>query len=220
MRSVGLPELAFVALLIVLLALALRARTGRLSAKGPVLVLSEFQVSRTAQPGTLVTIRGRSAGVLAYLLRLLHLEGTTSLVITDRDVTIETTSGHGFSREYVPLLAVASSECAYFRPFYALVAAFLVYASAALSLLYEFRSLLWAGLAVVGTVLYMIYVVSKRISIALETNGGKAIGVAFKRSVIENVSIDLDEAIEAVTLVNKRLLALHEGREVAAGGDA
>jgi hypothetical protein len=52
----------------------------------------------------------------------------------------------------------------------------------------------------------------------VETSGGKLIGVAFKRSVIENVSIEMQQARSAVALINGELLAKHEARPAAAGG--
>jgi hypothetical protein len=199
----------------------------RLRVKGPALVLREFKVSPAEREGELVVVRGRPSGLLGYVLTLLHLQDTASLVVTDKEVRVETASLHGLSAEYVPIAAVASSQCVYFRAFLMLVAAFLIYGTAAFAFLYSFlgsgsdydrqrelsslRTPLWAAI-VVGTVFYVAYALSKRILISVETDGGRIIGLAFKRSVIENVSIELDQARKAVEMLNGRLLAKREPR--------
>ena len=42
--------------------------------------------------------------------------------------------------------------------------------------------------------------------IAIETKGGNIIGLSFKRSVIENVSVNIDQAKKAIKLINEKLI--------------
>jgi hypothetical protein len=202
----------------------------RIRIQGPLLVLREFRLQASCTGGDLITIRGRSAGLLAYLLTFCHLDDTTSFVVTEREIRVETSSLHGVSLEYVPMMAVSSSECTYFRSFFVLIAAFGLFTLASLAFLYTFftssdsdygrqvaldhlRGFLWAGLSI-GVVLYVVYALSKRILISVETSGGRSLGVAFKRSVIENISIELHQARAAVALLNRTLLAVHEGQRL------
>jgi len=58
---------------------------------------------------------------------------------------------------------------------------------------------------VLAAIAALVYFLSKRIGITIETTHSH--GVVFKRSVIENVSIDLPEAIRAIRVINSRVLA-------------
>jgi len=232
----GLSNVVLFPLLVLIPLLAFEWR--RLKVKCPLLVLREFRIGVPDAGGQIIVIRGRPAGIVAALCSLFSSENTTSLVVTDHEIKVETAGLHGISSEYVPLHNVASSDCAYFRAFYALVAAFLVYAMGGIMFLVTFYStsasdydrqsdlgnldaLLWTTI-VVGTAFYLVYALSKRILIAIETSGGKLIGVAFKRSVVDNVPLELDQARQAVALLNNRLLLTHEGPQAvvaAAGGN-
>ena len=65
LRAFGLSEIVFVSLVVLALALVLERR--RLRIRGPLLVLREFRVRAAGMDGDLITIRGRPAGILAYL---------------------------------------------------------------------------------------------------------------------------------------------------------
>lgn len=66
-----------------------------------------------------------------------------------------------------------------------------------------FAALIFAGVAA------LVYFLSKRIVISAETLHRH--GLRFKRSVIENISIDLPQALRAIEVINARVLAAQAG---------
>jgi hypothetical protein len=191
----------------------------RLRSSGPRLVLREFRIQPDAPSGEFVYIQGRRAGVLAWFLTLIGLPAQTSFSVTRDEVARETMGPSGFQSAYAPMTDVCSSMCYFYRAFSILVLSFLCYAAGLLNFLTaalrsndyarqvalrEASTSLWISLSA-GTLLYVWYVLSKRVIIAVRSTGGDVLGISFKRSIIENVGVDLKRAMEAVDLVNARL---------------
>ena len=55
---------------------------------------------------------------------------------------------------------------------------------------------------IVGLILLLAFVLSKRFLIQVETPSGRFIGVRFRASVLGHLSIDLDAAAKAVGIIN------------------
>ena len=73
---------------------------------------------------------------------------------------------------------------------------------------------------VVGLLFIIAYFLSKRLAIAVETCGGDLIWVKFKRSIIENVAMDMEKAVMTIQLINRKIVeaqlsaaAAKKGRE-------
>ena len=47
---------------------------------------------------------------------------------------------------------------------------------------------------------------SKKMTISFETSGGMVMGLTFKRSVIENVAVDIQKARQAIEIINKNVI--------------
>jgi hypothetical protein len=56
---------------------------------------------------------------------------------------------------------------------------------------------------ILGAALITGYAFSKRLILTVETSGGMVVGLAFKRSVIENVAVDIAEVQRAIALINR-----------------
>jgi len=76
-----------------------------------------------------------------------------------------------------------------------------------------FGFLILAGIAV------LVYFFSKKIAVLVESSL-HAHGVSFKRSLIENVSVDLPQALRAISVINNRILAAQTVKTVSVGIDA
>ncbi len=193
---------------------------------GPLLVLQKFEVTENGDP--LIVIKGRQSGVMFWLLSAVGLTAETSFTVTSSDVFKEGTSLFGFRAQYAPMFNVSSSDCSYFRSILLLALSFAVYgfgfvyfigaiersAGADYGRLAAYNSI-WPVLfvsAVLGSVLYFAYALSKRIMISVQTEGDKKIRVSFKRSVIENVAADLSTAVRAVNVLNRHLLLTRHPR--------
>jgi hypothetical protein len=220
MFGIGIPELQVAFVLILLAALV---EWWRLRHAGPNLVLREFRVGTAETAGEFLYILGRRSGLVAWLLTLFGLQAQTSFSVTDDEVARETVGPRGFEYLYSPLTEISSSRCSYYRAFLVLVLSLAFFAYGLITLLSAVlrendyvrqRALagasdtLWPCL-ILGTACYIWYAQSKRVLISVVARGDVGMGISFKRSVIENVGIELKKAIEAVDLMNARILAKH-----------
>jgi len=46
----------------------------------------------------------------------------------------------------------------------------------------------------------------KKMTMFIETSGGLIIGLTFKRSVIENVAVDIIKALKAISILHKKIV--------------
>jgi hypothetical protein len=58
----------------------------------------------------------------------------------------------------------------------------------------------------IGGAFLVAYWLSKKIIISFETHGGLFLGLAFQRSLIENVPVDMEQARRAIRIVNERVV--------------
>jgi hypothetical protein len=174
---------------------------------------------------TSVEIAGRASGPISWILAALRLEPEFHLVVTNSEVSIRRGSLSGLVHEYVPLEKISAVVCGYQRSILALGFAVLFGVGFVLNLLsgflennsnrvgsdmgLAFEFLIFAGIAA------LVYFLSKRIGIVVETE--RSHGLIFKRSVIENVSVDLPEALRAVSVINARILTAQTLRTISVG---
>jgi hypothetical protein len=216
----GVSELE-AALLVILVVAAIEA--WRLRHAGPNLVLLEMRVGSDRTAGEFLYILGRRAGIVAWILSLFGLIAQTSFSVTDDDVVRETAGPWGFESCYAPLAEVSASRCSYYRAFWVLVLSLAFYLYGFLTLAvamsrsndYQRQAAmaaasgtLWVCL-ICGTACYVWYALSKRVLISVAARGDVGLGISFKRSIVENVGVELSRTIEAVDLLNSRILAKH-----------
>jgi hypothetical protein len=217
--NVGLPEL-----LAIIVVLVVAAESWQVRHEGACLVLKEFRIEEKPANGEFIYILGRRSGILAWFLTLFGLQSQTSFSITRDEVVRETVGPWGFDSHYAPMAAVRTSLCGYSRAFGVLVLSMAFYAYGLLSFLvavtksndyvrqsalHDASTTLWTCL-VCGTLCYVWYALSKRIVLSVSALGNTKLGISFKRSVIENVGVELGRAMEAVDLINAKLLAKAE----------
>jgi hypothetical protein len=65
---------------------------------------------------------------------------------------------------------------------------------------------------VIGGILLVAYYLSRKIVISIETSGGMVLGLSFKRSVIENVSVDIEQALKAIGILNQKVIGSQVNR--------
>lgn len=183
---------------------------------GATIVLRRFHVDEDPAAKVAVEISGRASGFVAWVLTLMKLEPDFELSVTDSEFTIRSASLGGTQFTFVPLAKISSTACGYQRSILAF--AFAVYfgiicvlnvfgamfvSSSGGEMGEAFFALVVAGIAA------GVYFLSKRIVISAESMHPH--GLVFKRSVIENVSVDLPEAIRAIAIINARVLAAQAG---------
>jgi hypothetical protein len=187
---------------------------------GATIVLRRFHLDENPAARVAVEISGRASGFVAWVLTLLKLEPDFELAVTNSEFTIRSASLGGTQFTYVPLEKVTSTVCGYQRSILAF--AFAIYFGI-IFVLNLFGGVFFSNSGsetggymgeafialVVAGIAAGLYFLSKQIVISAETLHPH--GLRFKRSVIENVSIDLPEAIRAIAIINARVLAAQAG---------
>lgn len=209
----GFATLVWVVAIVVVGGVMWRERKGFVS--GTPIVLKTFRVNEDPNAAIAVEIIGRAAGILSWILNLLRLEQDYELIVTSAEVSVRRGSLSGIVHTYIPLNKITATVCGYQRSIWAFSLAVLFAIGFVLSLLSGFlennRSEVGAdmgmafGLLILAAICALVYFLSKRIGIQIETM--HAHGTVFKRSVIENVSVDLPQALQAIAVINARVLA-------------
>lgn len=207
-----------VSLLVVLVVVGFIASVFRGRLATVPLVLQQFLVD---QPTGRVTIVGRRAGTVAWLMTRLGLDSTTSLYTTPQEIRFRNASLFGETDTVIPVSQCASLSCGYRRPVSYLIAAALMLIAAAVlfaaaaqatpptalravALREEIQILKSLGFLslILSGVMFIAYALSKRILLYFESTGGTHFGMMFRRSVIENIPVDIAKARLAVQIVS------------------
>lgn len=157
--------------------------------------------------GEYVRIQGREAGLISFLLSLLKVDPTTTLVVDARSVFYEQGSLAGFRRVMAPLKNVSSVSSGYSKPWKgALIIGGIM--AALLTFLPIIGWLIGAGIGV------LYYVLNKELFVGARDNGGQALDIVFKRSIIEGQNIDEQAGERIVSVIEMLLLGADQPRPV------
>lgn len=213
--NIGVSSLVWFVAFVIIVLVAWRGRARYLS--GTTLVLKKFRLNDDPSAQTVLEVSGRPSGLVGFFLSLFRLDSSYELTVTNSTVSIEASSLSGLLRYYIPLRNVSSTACGYQRSILALIFAIFfaagfvinfltaIFESNRSNIVADMRvTFLFLALALIAVV---VYVLSKRIGIVIETTGGNHRGLVFKRSVIENLTVDLPQAVRAVGALNGRVLA-------------
>lgn len=180
------------------------------------LVLRNFKITESALAGdTLVEIVGRRSGFKAWLLTVMGLSPETTFKVSRTEVSYKGSSLSGETHQIVPLPSVASTHCGYTKSIFSLILGIIIILGGLGGLLIgtENTSILLLEL-VIGGLFIISYWLSKKIIIKIETSGGLMMGIAFKRSVIENVPVNMEQALKVIIIVNEQVVKSQVGNEV------
>jgi len=171
---------------------------------GSPLVLRRYSIDERGK--FLVDIVGRQSGIVAWILVTMGLDVETKLQVTRQSLSFKASSFFGTNYNTIPLTAISSTHCGYTKSAAALFAAIFFVGAGFVQFLSGAGGLAII-LLVIAAFCFVSYWLSKTLTIFIETNGGTMIGLAFKRSLIENVQVDIDEALRTITLINRAVLS-------------
>jgi hypothetical protein len=191
----------------------------------PTLVLKEYRVSRAPVEGNFVYLAGRPQGFLSFLLTLIGLGTEIRFTVSRKAVAREEERWSLFpyyAVDSVPIFNVASTHFGCSKNVFTFVVGFVCLLAAVAVAVPAFQGqpdaplqaldlpragrdavlAVAAGLAVLGLLFCLASFLSKRLEIAVETGGGRAIGVRFKPSVLGRLRVDEDALVEVVEIIN------------------
>ncbi len=214
MFGLGIPELAafLPLLLIILLVGAFSRHSGGFRISGPTLVLRKYKVDGASADGVLVDIVGRPSGIIGWFFTVLGLYGESSFKVAGKQISFETSSRFGQLHQVVPLTNVSSTHCSYTKPIGFLIFGVLSgVVGTVVGILAGFANEpgsgpVVIGFLVIGGLLLLGYFLSKKIVLSLQSDGGLWMGLVFKRSVIENIPVDIDKALQTIKLINEKVI--------------
>ena len=187
---------------------------GSARAFGPTLTLRQFNVASKPSDGVFVEIIGRPAGLMGWLLTTIGLESEQRFKATATDVVLDSGGLQGRRQEMAPLSGIASASTGYEKSLWTLLTGVAVLGYGLFSGFAEDSKFALVTGLVIGGALLVKYWLSKRLHVAIETNGGRFIGLSFKRSVIENVVVDFEKCSSVVDVLQQLILASQLRRDV------
>jgi len=186
---------------------SLGRRSGGIRITGPSLVLRKFHVNASAPDGVLVEIVGRASGVTAWLLTIMGFDAETSLKLSNNELSFRSSSLFGQLNQVAPLPGISSTHCGYSKPIgYLILGVIFVLGGILIGLGQSGGGGIFLTGLIIGGIFLIAYWLSKKMTISIETGGGMIMGLIFKRSVIENIPIDIQKAIQAMDVINQKVI--------------
>lgn len=164
------------------------------------LVVKEWKVDPNA--AIPVCIRGRKAGIVAWLLSLLGFDTTTTFELHGNHVSLAEGSLAGQIREIVPLTGACNIGTGYLKPFGYIAAAIGCFFWALISMFNDNASgwaVVWQLILGVGFI--VMYFLNKCMVLYVIPVSSSPIQIAFKRSVIEGVDVDAASARKVIRII-------------------
>lgn len=168
------------------------------------LVLKEFQVS--GEGPEYVHIKARKAGLFAWILTALGVDVTTDFRVYADRIEFQEASLSGRIQTVMPLSAISIAMTGYTKPFGWLASAiiilgFLLYLSIGINSIIP---------GIIGIILFLalilLYFIRKTLMINVVSNSSWPILICFKRSIIEGVNIDYEQAQIVIDIINQLLM--------------
>ena len=207
MSGFGVVESLISAILIYgVISALISLRKGR-GVAGAALVLRKFEIDESQSSKQFVEIVGRTSGILGWILTVLRLNPETTLRVTKRSIYLKNFSLFGETYQIIPLPSVSSAHCGYSRPIgLIIIGAFWIISGLIVGMNQRNGLPVIVTGLVIGVIFFIIYGLCKKIFISFETGGGLVAGVSFRRSIIGNVSVDINKALKAIFIINQNVI--------------
>lgn len=154
------------------------------------LAVKEFTINPEGDSnGLYVRIVGRKSGLLDWFLSLIKIDSTTVFEVYSDHIRFTQANLSGRMTSVIPLSAISSTSCGYFKPFL-----YLVIGIPLIPIL-------------IGFIFIIYYFLQKSLMVTADSHGGATAAIAFKRSVIEGIRVEAEQAEEVVDIINQLVLA-------------
>jgi hypothetical protein len=178
---------------------------------GPPLVLIRWSVDDSPDADVILDIEGRVPGLVAFIMTVLGFSPKKNFKVTAKEISFHGASLSGESHQVTPTTSVASTHCIFSKPVWMIIIGILFAIFGLVSAPFTAGLGLFGGLIMLG-IFALAYVLSKKISVGVETAGGLIMGLSFKASVIHGVPVNVYAAKEAMLIVSQRVLEAQYGK--------
>ena len=188
------------------------------------LVIKSWQVDTKPidSKNNYISIVGRESGLIAWILSLIGVDPTTKILVGLDRIEFSSNSLAGTQFRMIPLQSVCSSYYGYHKPWKAalsFIVFFMVIGMSLSSTMAQsgnsgaaFTTFLAAtGLGAVIGVIY--YFLNRTLTLGFVENGGVINGIKFKRSVIENIDVNQEQAQKVCLLLQRLIENKEKSRE-------
>ena len=168
------------------------------------LVLKQFSINNEGPE--YVHIVARKAGLISWFLTLVGIDATTTFRVYAERIEFEEGSVSGKLNTTIPLSSISITSCGYTKPFVLLVLMFIAILNGVPSLFmsrFFMMGIFWLFLALI---FFIFYKLKKALLISVVTNSSWPANICFKRSVIEGINVDYEQAQEVIRIINQLTL--------------
>ena len=156
------------------------------------LVLKEFKINYEGPE--FIHIVARKSGLISFFLTLLGIDATTSFRVFADRIEVSEGSLSGQINTTMPLRSISITTCGYTKPI-ALIVLGVIFVLAALPTL---------GISLIPAIIcFIYYFLNKSLLISVVSNSSWPAGLCFKRSVIEGVKVEFEQAQEVIRIINE-----------------
>lgn len=170
----------------------------------PTLVIRKFNVHENGSNGKYLEIIGRASGLISWILTLMKLDTLTTLYLETDRLFVKTSSLSGETHTVMPLGAIESTQCGFSKSMIWLALAVIV----VLGGMSSGEGGEFIVSLIIGAIFFVMYFLSKRMFISV-TAGSTTVAITFKKGVIEGVSVDIDNTLAALKLLNLMIVKEH-----------
>lgn len=163
-----------------------------------------------------IRIVGRNGGLIAWLLSLMGIDPTTTILVGPERIEFSSASLAGTESRLIPMQNVCSTYYGYHKPWKAgalIVAFFLLGGLSAGASVAEAGSpgsaftILFTAVVVGLAFALLYYFLNRTLTLGFVELSGVVCGIRFKRSAIENVDVDQVQAKAVCTIVQQLIEA-------------
>jgi len=165
----------------------------------PTLIVRKFEIDENAANGNYLQIEGRTSGLVSWLLTLMKLDTLTTMELNTDRLSVKASNLSGQIHTVMPLRAISSTQCGFSKSLAWLTWAIIIFIGGLLSR----DSGVFIVSLIISALFLLVYIFSKNMLISVSTGGAKGVAIAFKRGVVEGISVDLNRTLKAIELLNK-----------------
>ena len=153
-------------------------------------------------------IEGRKTGLWQWILTQLKLGNRYQILVNKERICYSADSAKGNTLVLTPLQKVASTGGGYTKPISMLIIAAIL---AGVGIILALSSATAGIISILVAVLLIVwYNFKKTFFISIQPVSGAVFGFEFKRSIIENVAVDIDLIKESISFLNEKVVEVNK----------